>query len=341
MVYGEARTGAYFGWMGLNVLITDAQGSVIRSMDSSSFGSVSDTRYTPWGQVRQTTGSSTTSFGYTGQRSEAGFGLIYLNARWYDPVQGRFTQPDSIVPNPANPVDWDRFGYGLNNPINRVDPSGHDSCMASNGGQCFVGSDGTYYKNGFKPSDSKPPFTRQPNFPIPNLPSLPNMWIVPQRATQSFELQCDSSNVCISKWEKPSNWDTNPQHPDYYVLTINAGGLIGGTITISADRYNSFYIGAGGNIGKSMTVVSGSLTGGYIGSPSDTIIPDQANTESFLTGWTVSAGGGVFGGGAIIWSPEAGKYVPNTAIESGGYFPSVGISATRSILISRLSPAVR
>ena len=27
-----------------------------------------------------------------------GFGLMYYNARWYDPSLGRFAQPDSIVP---------------------------------------------------------------------------------------------------------------------------------------------------------------------------------------------------------------------------------------------------
>ncbi len=86
------------------------------------------------------TGSSVTSFGYTGQRSEAGFGLIYLNARWYDPVQGRFTQPDSIVPNPANPMDWDRYAYVRNNPMNYTDPSGH--CRQAVYGVCVLGENG-------------------------------------------------------------------------------------------------------------------------------------------------------------------------------------------------------
>jgi hypothetical protein len=28
----------------------------------------------------------------------AGFGLMFYNARWYDPYLNRYTQPDSIVP---------------------------------------------------------------------------------------------------------------------------------------------------------------------------------------------------------------------------------------------------
>ena len=36
---------------------------------------------------------------------------MYYNARYYDPVSARFTQADTITPNPANPADWNR-SYG-------------------------------------------------------------------------------------------------------------------------------------------------------------------------------------------------------------------------------------
>jgi hypothetical protein len=38
------------------------------------------------------------------------------------------TQPDSIVPNPANPQDWNRYAYARNNPLRYTDPSGHIAC---------------------------------------------------------------------------------------------------------------------------------------------------------------------------------------------------------------------
>jgi hypothetical protein len=41
------------------------------------------------------------------------------------PYINRFLQPDSIIPNPANPQSLNRFGYVLNNPIRFNDPSGH------------------------------------------------------------------------------------------------------------------------------------------------------------------------------------------------------------------------
>ncbi len=33
---------------------------------------------------------------------EAELGLYFTNVHWYDPSLGRFTQPDSLVPNPIN-----------------------------------------------------------------------------------------------------------------------------------------------------------------------------------------------------------------------------------------------
>ena len=37
----------------------------------------------------------------------------------------RFLSPDSIIPDPYNPLDYDRYAYGLNNPSRYIDPSGH------------------------------------------------------------------------------------------------------------------------------------------------------------------------------------------------------------------------
>lgn len=53
----------------------------------------------------------------------AGFGLMFYNARWYDPLTGRFTQADSIIPNEIQGLD--RYAYVNNSPIMYVDPSGH------------------------------------------------------------------------------------------------------------------------------------------------------------------------------------------------------------------------
>ncbi|MEA3439846.1 MAG: RHS repeat-associated core domain-containing protein, partial [Chloroflexota bacterium] len=83
--------------------------------------------YYPWGTVRPGPDNDlATDYTFTGQRSEVdSFGLMYYNARWYDPALGRLAQADSIIPEPGNPVDWDRYAYARNNPVKYRDPSGH------------------------------------------------------------------------------------------------------------------------------------------------------------------------------------------------------------------------
>ena len=85
--------------------------------------------YTPYGSNRGSAFSGVTTKRFTGQYHEDGLtqseGLSYYNARWYDAKLGRFLSPDSIVPNPHNPQDINRYSYVLNNPLKYVDPSGH------------------------------------------------------------------------------------------------------------------------------------------------------------------------------------------------------------------------
>lgn len=55
-----------------------------------------------------------------------------MGARWYDAALGRFISPDTIVPDPKDPQNLNRYTYGLNNPVRYNDPSGHcvwDLCI--------------------------------------------------------------------------------------------------------------------------------------------------------------------------------------------------------------------
>ncbi|MBE7529123.1 MAG: RHS repeat-associated core domain-containing protein [Ardenticatenaceae bacterium] len=58
-------------------------------------------------------------------------GLVYMQARWYLPGLGRFASADSIIPNPANPQQFNRYTYSLNNPLRYSDPTGHCSQIAT------------------------------------------------------------------------------------------------------------------------------------------------------------------------------------------------------------------
>ncbi|MBN2005376.1 MAG: hypothetical protein JXA21_18610 [Anaerolineae bacterium] len=105
-------------------LASDRLGSVSLAMDGS--GAVMDERrYLPYGQERWTKGAAVSDFGFTGQRNEAGFGLMDYNARYYSPLLGRFISADTYVPEPGKSQGWNRYAYVHNNPLSHVDPSGH------------------------------------------------------------------------------------------------------------------------------------------------------------------------------------------------------------------------
>jgi RHS repeat-associated protein len=105
-------------------LHTDHLGSASLATNTSG-GKVSEMRYYAYGGTRS--GTMDTDRLYTGQRWEASIGLYDYNARYYDPVLGRFVQADTVVPSPQNAQAFNRYSYVLNSPLRYTDPSGH--CM--------------------------------------------------------------------------------------------------------------------------------------------------------------------------------------------------------------------
>ena len=67
--------------------------------------------------------------GYTGHEIMAGFGLINMNGRLYDPYLQRFISPDPTVQAPNNAQSYNRYAYCLNNPLRYTDPTGY-SCWS-------------------------------------------------------------------------------------------------------------------------------------------------------------------------------------------------------------------
>jgi RHS repeat-associated protein len=102
--------------LGSTSLVTNPSGIVI-----------SETQYKAWGEVRYASGASPTKYTFTGQYTyTSDFGLMFYNARWYDPVSGRFNQPDSIIPEQSQGTQaWDRYAYANNNSVRYNDPTGH------------------------------------------------------------------------------------------------------------------------------------------------------------------------------------------------------------------------
>ena len=82
----------------INYLLGDHLGSVSTVVNASG-EIISQSRYLPFGELLWSDGDSPTDYSYTGQRSLSDLGLMDYNARFYDPLLGRFTSPDSIVTN--------------------------------------------------------------------------------------------------------------------------------------------------------------------------------------------------------------------------------------------------
>jgi RHS repeat-associated protein len=89
--------------------------------------------YDPFGNVLVQGGVGSSGFGYTGEQVDA-TGLVYLRARYYSPVVGRFLTADNLIPDPIRSQSWNQYNYVENNPIRYVDPSGR--CIFS-----FIGPD--------------------------------------------------------------------------------------------------------------------------------------------------------------------------------------------------------
>ena len=81
--------------------------------------------YLPFGEVKVRTGSDPVHHTFTGHEEDLETSLIYANARYYDPVIGRFITADPTVQRPSDPQDLNRYAYARNNPVRFIDPSGY------------------------------------------------------------------------------------------------------------------------------------------------------------------------------------------------------------------------
>jgi len=87
-------------------LFSDHMGSTTVAADSRG-DKVGELRYTPWGELRYTWGTTPTRYRFAGQRQEALLGgpdgLYFNNTRWYDAATGRFIQASPSLPATASP----------------------------------------------------------------------------------------------------------------------------------------------------------------------------------------------------------------------------------------------
>lgn len=103
----------------------DVQGSTTNLVKDDGKADVSY-RYEDFGETtsvgENTSGNETC---YTGGRYDETTGLYYLNARYYNPEDGRFLSEDTYRGETNEPDMQHLYAYCADNPINYVDPSGH------------------------------------------------------------------------------------------------------------------------------------------------------------------------------------------------------------------------
>ena len=107
--------------LGSSSVMTDRAGVLVQHYEYAAYGNERYNAGTPALQV---------SNRYTGQVLDEETGLYYYNARYYDPELGRFTQPDTMVPDPSHSQTLNRYTYVDNNPLKYTDPSGHELVTA-------------------------------------------------------------------------------------------------------------------------------------------------------------------------------------------------------------------
>ncbi|WP_434733892.1 hypothetical protein NL154_08495 [Rhizobium sp. YTUHZ044] len=104
----------------------------VRQVTNESGYRVEQTGYAAYGEATNT--SFQTKKSYIGERFDAETGLMYLNARYYDPAFGRFVSPDDWDPT-KDGVGTNRYSYSENDPVNKSDPNGHSINYSDSWGQ--------------------------------------------------------------------------------------------------------------------------------------------------------------------------------------------------------------
>jgi len=107
----------------------DGQGSVRYLTDTT--GNVTDTyTFDAFGNLIASTGTTPNDFLYVGERYDANLGFYYLRARYMNPQSGRFQTMDTFEGVIRDPLTLHKYLYANVDPVNRLDPSGHDATTA-------------------------------------------------------------------------------------------------------------------------------------------------------------------------------------------------------------------
>ena len=255
---------------------------------------VGEQRYCPYGATWFTSGTIYTDKLFTIQREITGLSIchykhvficlvqqssntkhlknfnFFIGKKWNSPYINRFLSPDTIVPNPYNPQDLNRFSYVRNNPIRYTDPTGH-----------FCSDPEDLWSPGCDGSGNPPPVTTPPPAPAPVV-------IINPDPLDDGQEQDDPTPT-------PDPIDGGLRWPDYISINGATGwpfGLVGLDIQVTRDYYNNWYLSLGIYIGTPGVTAFG----GWILER-----PLEHDIEGFITSHSIFGGGGYWGGGGGNW----------------------------------------
>ncbi len=180
---------------------TDHLGRPIRMTDAAK-ATVWQATWKPWGEIQSISGTTTNNLRFPGQYLQIETGLHYNWHRNYDPVTGRYTQPDplGLIDGPSI------YAYAGNSPFMYVDreglvkkyvkppnpnkPKGADDRQPGNGRERNVRPPDGGEEHSIKPKGGPKP-RPAPKFRIPGLPYW--WYLIPEPNCENFP---NSSFMC-------------------------------------------------------------------------------------------------------------------------------------------------
>jgi RHS repeat-associated protein len=110
--------------------VFDGHGSV-RALTNAA-GAITDTYdYDAFGVLTHSTGTTPNNYLFAGEQFDPDLNLYYNRARYLSTNTGRFWTMDTNEADDWDPVSLHRYLYTGNDPVDRIDPSGHDFDLGS------------------------------------------------------------------------------------------------------------------------------------------------------------------------------------------------------------------
>jgi RHS repeat-associated protein len=120
-----------------DAVVSDIHGDIVATLTPSATSLFSSTNFDPFGNVTATTGVAPGFIGFQGEwrdKTAGTGGLVSMGSRFYSPSIGQFISQDTAPPAVTTGIGMNGYAYVGNDPLNGVDPTGHDAIGIPLGG---------------------------------------------------------------------------------------------------------------------------------------------------------------------------------------------------------------